>query len=95
MLTCKECRRNLYPEDPSIPTGKYGHSSCDYFCDKPVYYRELETQSPPEQIIVHRHSSMSAQENDILQQTARRTVYLEKKLNELLTERKSKNELPF
>ena len=44
--------------------------------------RELEPQSPPEQIIVHRTSSMGKQEYDLLQQTARKLEYLEKKLAE-------------
>ncbi len=47
MITCNECRERLYPEDPSIPTGRYGHSSCDYFCDKSSNYRELETIKEP------------------------------------------------
>ena len=35
---------------------------------------------PREQVIVHRHSNISKQDYDLLQQTARRVAYLEKKL---------------
>jgi len=42
VISCKECKRRLYPEDPSLPVGPYHHSTCDYFCNKPTYYRELE-----------------------------------------------------
>ena len=34
----------MYPDDPSIPTGRYHQSTCDYYCDKSTYYRELEHQ---------------------------------------------------
>ena len=42
MISCKECKERLYPSDPSIPVGIYHHSDCDYFCDKPQYFRDLE-----------------------------------------------------
>ena len=42
MISCKECKERLYPDDPSIPIGKYHHSTCVYFCNKPDYYQEIE-----------------------------------------------------
>ena len=45
MLTCQECKEQLYPDDPTFPVGKYHQSSCDYYCDKPTYYREIEKAS--------------------------------------------------
>ncbi len=42
MITCAECIERLKPDDPRIPSGRYHHSSCDYFCDKPSYYRDIE-----------------------------------------------------
>ncbi len=47
MMSCKECKERLYPDDPSVPIGRYHHSACDYFCDKPLYYRELEETHEP------------------------------------------------
>ena len=81
MLLCSECIQSLYPDDPRVRSGRYMRCGCDY-CDKPTYYRELESQSPPEQVIVHRHSDMRKEDWDLLQQTARKLEYLDKKLAE-------------
>ena len=79
----------MYPEDPSIPVGRYHHSTCDYFCNKPSYYREIE-EGEPHQVVehVHRHSDMSKKEFDLLQQVVLKTEYLDKKVNELYEKRK-------
>uniref|UniRef100_A0A6M3L6L1 Uncharacterized protein n=1 Tax=viral metagenome TaxID=1070528 RepID=A0A6M3L6L1_9ZZZZ len=50
MITCGECRRNLYPEDPSIRLGKYHMSTCESYCNKPDYYRDLEQPKPEPEI---------------------------------------------
>ena len=42
MMTCKECRKRLYPEDPSVRLGKYHMSTCEHYCNKPDSERELE-----------------------------------------------------
>jgi len=42
MIPCSECIQSLYPDDPRVPVGRYHQSTCDYYCDKPDYYRELE-----------------------------------------------------
>ena len=72
MISCKECREKLYPEDPSIPVGRYHHSTCDYFCNKPTYYRDLEQAMTNPQEVTHivRHSNMGKKEFNLLQQTA-------------------------
>ena len=87
MITCEKCRQRLFPDDPKVRSGKYMKCGCDY-CDKPYYYRELEAQSPPEQVIVHRHSDMSKQDWDLLQQTALKVAYLDKKIAEGQSRRK-------
>ncbi len=77
MITCKECKLRLLPEDPSVPTGIYHHSSCDYFCDKPTYYRDLETKNEPQVVEhIHRHSDMRKKDFNLLQQTALKVDYL-------------------
>jgi hypothetical protein len=43
MISCKECKERLYPEDPTIRVGKYHLSTCEHYCNKPDYYREIET----------------------------------------------------
>ena len=55
MITCQKCLERMKPEDPRIPTGKYHHSSCDYYCSKPDYERELEQGM--KQDIIERHIS--------------------------------------
>jgi len=42
VITCRACIERLYPHDPRIPCGRYHHSTCDYFCNKSDYDRELE-----------------------------------------------------
>ena len=42
MITCKECKRNLYPHDPSVKSGWYHMSTCEHYCNKPYSERELE-----------------------------------------------------
>ena len=81
MITCADCRQRLLPDDPRIRSGKYHLSGCDYYCNKPDYYREIEAEREP-QIIEHRHSDMGKKEFDLLQQTALKVDWLEKRLNE-------------
>ena len=83
MITCSECIKRLHPDDPRIPTGRYHQSTCDYYCSKPTYYRELEQEKPPQVVEhIHRTSDMGKKEFDLLQQTARKLEYLEKKFTE-------------
>jgi len=96
VLTCRECREHLYPEDPSIPTGKYHHSTCAYFCSKPDYYREIERikevskEEPTE--VIHRHinynSSLSRKEYGEIEQIKRKSIYLDKKVNEYIDKKR-------
>ena len=85
MIPCSECleRFKSWGDDPRVRSGRYMKCGCDY-CDKPTYYRELEARQlePEEKIVIHRHSSMSKQDWDLLQQTARKLEYLDKKLAE-------------
>ncbi len=41
MITCKECKERIRPDDPTVKSGRYHLCSCDY-CGKPSYYREIE-----------------------------------------------------
>ncbi len=83
MITCAECIERMKPDDPHVRSGKYHMCGCDY-CNKPSYYRELESQSPPEQVIIHRHSNMGKQEYDMLQQTSGQVKYLQTKVDALV-----------
>jgi len=56
MITCKECKERLYPEDPTIRTPRWiggkmilyaSPSNCE-ICSKPTYYRELEEETGEE-----------------------------------------------
>ncbi len=47
MIPCKECIRQIYPDNPRVRSGRYTMCGCNY-CDKPTYYREIEeTQQAP------------------------------------------------
>ncbi len=74
MITCKECRERLYPDDPRIPVGRYHHSTCVYFCDKPMYNRELEATEPQVVEHIHRTSNMSRKEFDCLERLIERLI---------------------
>jgi len=86
MITCAECQRRLYPEDPRIPVGKYHHSTCDYFCNKPSYYRELE-QAKSEVQPAYRPRPVDRE----IDQLKSGFLYLQNKVNELqATKKKAK-----
>ena len=74
MISCEQCIQRLKPDDPRIPQGRYHHSTCDYFCDKPQYYRDPKTQTV-EHIV--RHSDMSNKEYAELKEMKRKVAYLE------------------
>ena len=86
MITCADCIRRLYPDDPRVKSGSYHLSGCDY-CNKPKYFRDTEQQKHT-RIIEHRHSNMSQKDYDLLQQTSRQVQHLQGKL----TEREKKKE---
>ena len=50
MLSCDECKRKLYPADPRIKTGPYRMSTCEHYCDKPQYFRDLELPKPEPEV---------------------------------------------
>ena len=81
MISCKECKERLYPEDPTIRVGKYHLSTCEHYCDKPSYYRELEERLSTEVIIkkVHTHINIDKKALEL----QKRIVSLESKLEHL------------
>ena len=98
IITCEECRERLYPDDPSVPVGRYHHSTCDYFCNKPTRYRELEKEAAPKpQVVEHivRTSNMGRQEFMLLQSLQGQVKYLQDKVDELRTEKKKQDYEPF
>ena len=51
--------------------------------DEPDYSNDKQEKPPPQElIIIHRHSDMRKEDWDLLQQTARKLEYLDKKLAE-------------
>ncbi len=79
MQSCNDCIRTAV-EDPRLPTGRYGHSNCDYFCDKSDYQREHE--KPHDEVqqreVIHRTSNMGPKEFALLQDTAGKVAGLMK-----------------
>jgi len=65
----------MKPDDPRVRSGKYMMCGCDY-CNKPSYYRELETPKPQVQEVIHRHSDMSKKEFAELQRLGGQVKYL-------------------
>ena len=68
MLTCRECIERLRPDDPRIPTGRYHQSSCDFYCNKPTYYREVEQPKEPQEVF-HRYIYEHEAKRDVRKQT--------------------------
>ena len=98
-ITCRECKERIYPEDPTIRQPRwigrkiipYGSpSSCDAFCDKPSYEREIEARldEPREVVHKHFHSDLSKEHWDRVEQSLRDNADLRKKVNELYEKRK-------
>ena len=84
--------RDVQLEDYDFPCSStfraYSHQYCGVAdpgsdASQSVYNRNLEEEKPQVIEHIHRHGDMSKQEFDLLQQTARKATYLEKKLNEL------------
>jgi len=80
LITCADCIRRLYPDDPRVKSGRYHLSGCQY-CNKPQYFRNTEQQEHT-QIIEHRHSDMSQKDYARLQNLEGQVKYLQGKLTE-------------
>ena len=90
MITCAECKEQLYPEDPTIRVGKYHLSTCEHYCNKPAYYRELE-QAKPEIRPIFRPRPVDKE----IDQLKAGYIHLQKKLNEHLDKSKQQNKSAF
>lgn len=75
---------DVKPEDYDFPMSEtfraWAHESCGV--SDPGYIPPVPPEPSP-QVIVHRHSDMSKEDYDLLQQTARKANYLEKQVVEL------------
>ena len=93
MITCRECIENLKPDDPRVPVGRYHQSTCDCYCNKPIYYRELEKEKElPEQ------EKWTSNQWDIVNQLRSELRSWRVKYNETLNELakyKAQKEEPF
>ena len=96
MLTCKECRERLYPEDPSIRLGKYHMSTCEDYCNKPDSERELEQLKNDVELIKATYEIPNIPEVRQLkyqvEQAKAGYIHLQNKLNEHLDKSKSKGD---
>ena len=81
MLLCKECKTRLFPSDPTIRLGFYRLSTCEHYCNKSQYDRDLE-QMEHTQVIEHRHSDMSKQDFARLNNLEGQVKYLQGKIAE-------------
>ena len=84
MLSCAECKERLYPSDPTIRVGRYHLSTCEHYCNKPTYYRELE-QSKSEIQPVFKPRPVDKE----IDQLKAGYIHLQSKLNEHLDKSKT------
>ena len=90
MITCKECRERLYPDDPSVRLGKYRMSTCEHYCNKPQYYRDTEQPKPEPQV----PDSVEVRQLKYQVEQARAGyLHLQNKLNEHLKTPSNKDKL--
>ena len=88
MISCKECRESLYPDDPSIRVGRYHLSTCEHYCNKPNYYRELEqTKSEIQPVFKPRPVDKE------IDQLKAGYIHLQSKLNEHLDKKKNRDKI--
>ena len=97
MRTCRECREQLYPEDPSIRLGKYHMSTCEHYCNKPDSERELEQLKNDVELIKATHEIPDILEvrqfKYQVEQAKAGYLHLQNKLNEHLDKKKGKDRL--
>ena len=88
MISCKECKERLYPEDPTIRVGKYHLSTCEHYCNKPQYYRDLE-QAKSEIQPVFKPRPVDKE----IDQLKGMVLYLQNKVNTLTSKKNNKDRL--
>jgi len=89
MITCHECIKSLYPDDPRVKSGRYRLSGCDY-CDKPQYYRDIEQPKPePEIPNIPEVRQLKYQ----VEQAKAGYLHLQNKLNEHIDKKKTGDRL--
>jgi len=97
MISCKECKERLYPEDPIVRVGKYHLSTCEHYCNKPYSERELEQLKNDVEFIKETYEIPDIPEVRQLkyqvEQAKAGYLYLQNKLNEHLDKSKSKDKL--
>jgi len=90
MITCEECRERLYPDDPRVKSGRYHMSTCQHYCNKPQYYRDLEQTKPEPEI----HDILGVRQLKYqVEQAKAGYLYLQNKLNEHLGKKKTGDRL--
>jgi hypothetical protein len=83
MISCNECKERLYPEDPTIKVGRYHLSTCEHYCNKPIYYREFK-QSKSEIQPIFRPRPVDKE----IDQLKARYIHIQNKLNAHLDKKK-------
>jgi len=89
MISCKECidRFKSWGDDPRVKSGKYHLAGCDY-CNKPDYFRELETIKSEIQP-VFRPRPIDKE----IDQLKAGYIHLQNKLNTYIDKKKGKDKL--
>ena len=96
MITCKECRERLYPEDPSIRLGKYHMSTCEHYCNKPDSERDLEQLKNDVELIKRTEIPDIPEVRQLkyqVEQAKAGYLHLQNKLNEHLGKAKGKDRI--
>ena len=98
MITCEECKKRLYPEDPSIRLGKYHMSTCEHYCNKPQSERELEQLKNDVELIKRTEIPDIPEVRQLkyqVEQAKAGYLHLQNKLNEHLDKSKQQNNSAF
>jgi len=91
MITCEECKKRLYPEDPTIRLGKYHMSTCEHYCNKPDSERDLEQLKNDVELIKRTEIPNIPEVRQLkyqVEQAKTGYLHLQKKLNEHLTNKR-------
>jgi len=84
MITCRQCIDEFKPDDPRIKSGSYHLSGCDY-CNKPLYFRNIEDGDLPDRTIV----DLDKESKDEMKRLRAQVMYLDKQVRGLYIKKRS------
>ena len=90
LITCLECIKRVYPDNPQVRSGKYNLCGCDY-CSKPSYYRQIEQSLVLTPVPERTEPEWQKNQWQYVQQLRAQVNHLNAKVTEMRAEKKKKS----